>query len=98
MNNINLFIYELEKYLIVIVGLIFAIIEIKMYFKFIPMGKKILFASIGLYWAILNILFIIDSLTAWNFIDRYLFTRAGILFTLSVLCGQSLNKWRTLNK
>lgn len=98
MNEINLFIYELEKYLIVIVGLTFSIIEIKMYFKFIPMGKKILFASIGLYWAILNIIFIIDSFTAWDFIDRYLFTRAGTLFTLSILCGQSLNKWRTLKK
>lgn len=98
MNPINPFAYRVELYLIMIVSLVFAITELRMYVKFIRMCKKILFAIIGLYWFGFYLLFLLDDLKLFRFDASGEYVRSGILFTLCVLCGLSLNKWWRLNR
>jgi uncharacterized membrane protein len=98
MQIIGRFIYQLEQYLIVIIGLVFAIVEIRMYIKYTRVAKKLMFAAVGLYWSIFYMGVIFDHYLSWNFLHFRMWTRAGILFTLSILCGQALNKWWRLNR
>jgi hypothetical protein len=87
-------IYECEKYLIVLAGLALAVIELRLYFKHIRSAKKILIASVGLYWASYYIWSIIRPLIDADFIAHQIFVRPGILFTVSVILAQAINKWK----
>ena len=89
-------IYEIQKYLIVFVGLTFFYIEIALFFKYRKIPKKILYTIVGLYWAIYYIYSIIRPIIGSSYIAHQEFVRPGILFTLSVFLAQALNKWRYL--
>jgi len=90
-------IFELESLILIIISIIFTIIELLLYIKYLRSSKKLLFAAIGLYWAVVQSLSLIDYLTDWTFVYRTQWARTGVLFTLSILLGQSINKWQALH-
>jgi hypothetical protein len=89
--------YEIQKYLIVLVALSLAIIELRLYSKYYKTPTKILFAIIGLYWGLYYIYSLIRPVINSSFVAHQIFVRPGILFTVSVLFANAVAKFRRLN-
>ena len=86
---------EIEKYFIMAFGVGLAIVEGILYFKYTKQPRKLLFMAVGLFWAVFMTYSIIHSQSvplAFNTIIE----RSGILFSISVVLGNSLYNYRRL--
>lgn len=91
-------IYELQKYLIVIIGFTFAFFEMRLYSMYTKDPTKILLAVIGIFWGIYYTFSILRGIFGWwNISTHQIFVRPGILFTISVLLARVYKRWRFLN-
>ena len=82
--------YELEKYAIVIVGLVMAYAEFAQYFKHRRSWIKLALGFMGLYWAAYYAYSILRVLLDLRMPAHQVFVRSGILLTVALVGGNAL--------
>jgi len=90
--------YELEQYVIVIVGLLMAYAEFKQAAKYHHTWIKIGLGVMGLWWAAYYIYTILRVYFGWNFPEHRVFVRSGILLTISLITSGAFITLRELRK
>ena len=90
--------YELEKYAIVVVALIMAYAEFAQYFKHRKSWIKFALGMMAVYWAAYYVFSILRAIFEWRFLDHQVFVRSGILLTLALVGANAFMTLQTLNR
>lgn len=87
--------FEIEKFAIVIVGLIMAYAELKQGLLYRKRWIKFGLAFMGLYWSVYYTYSLLRDVLGWTFAEHQIFVRSGILLTLSLVASSA---WTTLKE
>lgn len=90
--------YELEKYAIVLVSLIMAYAEFAQYFKHRKSWIKFALGFMGVYWAVYYVYSIYRTAFGMLLDAHQIFVRSGILLTVALVAANALMTLQVLNK
>ena len=90
--------YELEKYAIVIVGLVMAYAEFAQYFKHRKSWIKLALGFMGLYWAGYYAYSIYRTMFDISLSTHHVFVRSGILLTVALVGGNALMTLKLMDR
>jgi hypothetical protein len=90
--------YEVEKIVIVIVGLLMAYAEWQQAIKYRRSWVKWGLGFMGIYWAVYYIYSIVREVTGASLPTHQIFVRAGILLTLSLVASGAFLTLRELKR
>jgi len=90
--------YELEKYAIVIVGLIMAYAEFAQYFRHRKSWVKLALGFMGLYWAAYYAYSIYRTIFDISLSTHQTFVRSGILLTIALVGANAMMTLRLMNR
>lgn len=91
-------VYELEKYAIVIASLILAYAELAQAIKYRKAWIKWGLGFVGLYWAVYYTFSILRGIFGWQIYDHQTFVRSGILLTVALVGAHAAMTLRTLKR
>lgn len=89
-------VYEILKYFIIMAGLALAGCEIYLYVKYVRNPKKLLYAFMGIYWAIYYIYSVARPLLGTDYVAHQTFSRPGILFMIILILTSAYDNIRRL--
>lgn len=90
--------YEVEKYAIVLVALLMAYAEFAQFFKHRKSWVKFCLGVMAVYWAIYYSFSILRGMFGWQFYDHQVFVRSGILLSIALTGANALMTLRALNR
>jgi|LSQX01.3.fsa_nt_gb hypothetical protein len=90
--------YELEKYAIVLVSLVMAYAEFAQFFRHKRTWVKFALGLIALYWAGYYTFSIMRGLFGWQIYDHQTYVRSGILLTVALVGANAMMTLRVLNR
>jgi hypothetical protein len=90
--------YELEKYAILVVALLMAYAEFAQYFKHRKSWIKFALGLMALYWAVYYSYSIYRALFNVSLNLHQIFVRSGILLTLALVAANALMTLQILNR
>lgn len=90
--------YELEKYAIVLVSLIMAYAEFAQYFRHRKSWIKFALGLMAMYWMAYYVFSILRGVFDWQIYDHQVFVRSGILLTIALVGANAFITLQTLNR
>jgi membrane protein YdbS with pleckstrin-like domain len=90
--------YELEKYTIVVAALIMAYAEFAQYFRHRKSWIKFALGLMAMYWVAYYVFSILRGVFDWQFFDHQVFVRSGILLTIALVGANAFMTLRVLDR